>query len=105
MNESVKKYPKLLLLTLNSFILCFFVFLVILYPVLQDKQQAAIDFNGIRNSRGIWLMAAQINCYQCGQLIEPLELGKLFPVGRSWTNLMSWLHDFIFISVSNTIWS
>nr|XP_046914355.1 LIM/homeobox protein Lhx9-like isoform X2 [Dermatophagoides farinae] len=47
-----------------------------------DEQQAAIDINGIRNSRGIWLMAAQINCYQCGQLIEPLELAFRIPYGH-----------------------
>ena len=47
----------------------------------KDKQQAAIDINGIRNSKGIWLMAVQIDCYQCGRLIEPLELGKLILAG------------------------
>lgn len=47
----------------------------------KDNQQAAIDINGIRNSKGIWLMAVQIDCYQCGRLIEPLELGKLILAG------------------------
>nr|XP_027202491.1 protein apterous-like isoform X1 [Dermatophagoides pteronyssinus] len=48
----------------------------------KDNQQAAIDINGIRNSKGIWLMAVQIDCYQCGRLIEPLELAFRIPYGR-----------------------